>query len=41
MLSVKFDIKKVNKLCDSLKEDLKSVKGARAGIIENQKYPLL
>ncbi|MBO7735241.1 MAG: hypothetical protein J6S67_21935 [Methanobrevibacter sp.] len=39
MLSVKFDIKKVNKLCDSLKDDLKSVKGASAGIIENQKYP--
>lgn len=38
MFSVKFDIKKVNKLCDSLKSDLKSVKGARAGIIENKKY---
>lgn len=38
MFSVSFDIKKVNKLCDSLKDELKSVKGARAGIIENQKY---
>ena len=39
MFSVKFDIKDVDKLCESLKKDLKSVKGAKAGIIENQRYP--
>lgn len=38
VFNVKFDIKKVKKLCDSLKNDLKSVKGAKAGIIENKKY---
>ena len=38
MFNVKFDIKQVNKLCENLKKELKSVKGARAGIIENQKY---
>lgn len=39
MFSVKFDIKDVNKLCESLKKDLKSVKGARAGILKNKRYP--
>lgn len=39
MFSVKFDIKDVDKLCASLKKDLKSVKGARAGILENKRYP--
>lgn len=38
MFNVKFNIKKVTKLCDSLKTELKSVKGAKAGIIENKKY---
>lgn len=38
VFNVKFDIKKVTKLCDSLKEELKSVKGSKAGIIENKKY---
>lgn len=39
MFNVKFDIKDVNKLCDSLKKDLNSVKGARAGIIKDKRYP--
>lgn len=39
MFSVKFDIKSVNKLCDSLKKELKSVKGAKAGILKNKRYP--
>jgi hypothetical protein len=39
VFSVKFDIKSVNKLCDSLKKELKSVKGAKAGILENKRYP--
>lgn len=38
VFNVKFDIKQVYKLCENLKKELKSVKGARAGIIENQKY---
>lgn len=39
MFNVKFDIKGVNNLCDKLKKELKSVKGARAGYIKNKKYP--
>lgn len=38
MFSVKFDITKVNNLCDKLKKDLKSVKGARAGILKDKAY---
>lgn len=39
MFNVNFDIKGVEKLIDSLKKDLKSVKGARAGYIKDQSYP--
>lgn len=39
MFNVKFDISGVNKLCDKLKKDLQSVKGARAGYIKRKKYP--
>lgn len=39
MFNVKFDIKGVNNLCDKLKKELKSVKGARAGYIKKKKYP--
>lgn len=39
MFSVKFDIKKIDKLCKDLKKELKSVKGAKAGILKNKRYP--
>ncbi|MCH5201910.1 MAG: hypothetical protein J1F17_01760 [Oscillospiraceae bacterium] len=39
MLKVEFDIKGIEELCDKLKKDLKSVKGARAGIIKDMSYP--
>lgn len=39
VFNVKFDISGVDKLCDKLKKDLKSVKGARAGYFKNQQYP--
>lgn len=40
MFSVKFDIKDVNKLSKNLVKELKSVKGARAGILDsNKRYP--
>lgn len=40
MFNVKFDIKDVQKLSKSLIKDLKSVKGARAGVLDNKKrYP--
>ena len=39
MLKVEFDIKDVKKLCDKLKKQLKTVKGARAGYIKDKAYP--
>lgn len=40
MFSVKFDINDVNKLSKNLVKELKSVKGARAGILDsNKRYP--
>ena len=40
MFSVNFDLKDVKKLSKSLVKDLKSVKGARAGVLDNKKrYP--
>lgn len=39
MFNVKFDISGVNKLCDKLKKDLQSVKGAKAGVLTNARYP--
>lgn len=39
MFNVKFDIKGVNNLCDKLKKDLQSVKGAKAGVLTNARYP--
>lgn len=39
MFNVKFDISQVGKLCDRLKKELKSVKGARAGYFKYHAYP--
>ena len=40
VFSVKFDIKDVNKLSKNLVKELKSVKGARAGVLDsNKRYP--
>lgn len=39
VFNVKFDISGVDKLCDKLKKDLQSVKGARAGYINRKQYP--
>lgn len=39
MFKVTFDITGVNKLCEKLKKELKSVKGARAGYIHDKRYP--
>lgn len=39
MFDIHFDLTGVNKLCDKLKKELKSVKGSRAGYIGNQSYP--
>lgn len=38
-LTVKMDWSGVDKLCDSLVKDLKSVKGVKAGYFKNQRYP--
>lgn len=39
MFNVKFDISGVDNLCDKLRKELKSVKGARAGILKDAAYP--
>ena len=39
VFNVKFDISGVDKLCDKLKKDLQSVKGAKAGVLKNTAYP--
>lgn len=39
MFKVTFDIKEVDRLCERLKKELKSVKGARAGYIKDKAYP--
>lgn len=39
VFNVKFDISGVEKLCDKLKKDLQSVKGAKAGVLKNTSYP--
>lgn len=39
MLTVKFDIKQVDKFCDKLIKELKSVKGVKCGYLKDAKYP--